>query len=152
MLPRLVAAGACDAAYAGAAASSEFLHARPWRLDGLGRAEMERRRDAWNAAVDAHGGGRDPLEVARAAKVDWHGGPLHARCGNPGCGAVEATPGAFARCARCVVAYCGRACQKAAWKPHHKAACGTAAGDPRLPSEVAVDRALRAECLRATDP
>jgi hypothetical protein len=31
LLPRLVAAGSCDPAYAAAALESPFLHARPWR-------------------------------------------------------------------------------------------------------------------------
>jgi len=125
-----------------------------WRCDGLPRAEMDARRDAWNAAVDgyvaADRGSRDTLASSRASKIDWHGGPLYATCGNPPCAEVEAAPGAFAACARCgVVRYCGRACQKAAWKPHHKARCGSASEEPRLPSEVAVDRALSADCHRA---
>jgi hypothetical protein len=96
---------------------------------------------------------RPRAAIEKAAKINWAGGPLYARCGNwPACGSVERSPASFKCCGRCKAArYCSPACAKAAWKLRHRGECGGEAGEPRLPSEVALTEVLNEETRRTSE-
>jgi ankyrin repeat protein len=141
----------CDPAYAWATMRCDFYAAKPFALfhRQLPKGEKEKRQAEWNELIDRYiaerpGGDRRPaLEIEKATKVSWRGGPLYHQCGSPACDKVEGAPGDFACCSACkVTRYCSKACAKAAWRVCHKADCGKPSGEPRLKSEVAVTTAM----------
>ena len=80
---------------------------------------------------------RSHLEVGRAAKVSWSGGPLFFSCACPGCSKLEETPKVFKCCSRCKIArYCSPDCWKRAWGVCHKVECGPSVPDPRLATRL----------------
>lgn len=152
LLPDLIATKKIDLAFLHALRKSDFGCCRPWRNHPgrvLDKGEMEKRRDEWNAWVDEYIGlkedARSTIEIEKAAKVGWAGGPLFARCG--GCGVIEGEPSTFERCSACkAVAYCSKSCQKSQWNAPtdgHKAACGTYEAEPSLPSSAAFSKVFK---------
>lgn len=159
---QLLGRGEVDPAWAWAMGECDFIFPLPWAQTqrSLSKGEMELRASEWNALVDRYvaerprmplpssWAGRDrrpPLEVERASKVSWTGGPLFYACGCPGCPKLEEAPKAFKNCSRCKVArYCSPACQKWAWGVCHKADCGPSAPEPRLVSEIVTSAAIEA--------
>ena len=127
MADAAVAAGTCDPAFAHAAHAVDFFWARPWNPNGannLSKPECLARQREWNGAVDSYiASGRDArprLEIERAAKVAWSGGPMLHPCANAECGKVESAVGEFSACGKCKKArYHSQQCQKAGPSAHH---------------------------------
>ena len=105
MADAAVAAGTCDPAFAHAAHAVDFFWARPCAVDSY----IASGRDA-----------RPRLEIERAAKVAWSGGPMLHPCANAECGKVESAVGEFSACGKCKKArYHSQQCQKAGPSAHH---------------------------------
>lgn len=141
-----------DPAYVWATKRCDFYHARPFSTTSrsLPKGEKLKRQQEWNELIDQYiqqrpgDDQRLALEIEKANKVSWRGGPLFHRCGNPACRNVEDTPQQFNCCSACkVTRYCSKACAKAAWKVCHKADCGKSSAEPRLNSEFLLTTGMK---------
>jgi hypothetical protein len=119
----------------------------------------------WNQLVDNYiNQGQDSRsreEIERCAKIDSANGPLFKACEAVNCGAFENGNQKFDRCGRCKKVnrhfpmspvnltitclrrqsvYCGKNCQRQAWKTHKSVCCAEGQHEPSLPSQEAIRR------------
>ncbi|EPQ56121.1 hypothetical protein GLOTRDRAFT_137953 [Gloeophyllum trabeum ATCC 11539] len=118
----------------------------------------------WNGFVDEYiakgTDPRDPLEIARVAKIGTSCGALYRTCEGSNCEKLEGkdVPKLLV-CSKCKISvYCSKQCQASNWK-EHKLICGKTGPDGQaeqmLPSQVAIQKYLMPDMfkqlLRDTD-
>ncbi|KIM82961.1 hypothetical protein PILCRDRAFT_819761 [Piloderma croceum F 1598] len=139
----LLSKGLIDPAFAYAMDRANFVPFPHGRTSSQHlRKEMEAK---WNKLVDdyIHQGrdSRSRVEIERCAKVGSGNGPLFNVCGASTCGAYESESRKFSCCAKCKRSfYCGKTCQKLAWRTHKTVCCSEGQREPHLPSQEAIRR------------
>ncbi|KAJ6490635.1 hypothetical protein C8R47DRAFT_453942 [Mycena vitilis] len=148
ILKGLAEHGEIDPAYAAAGFKLQTSPLYPKLVQSMSKMDVNDSTRMWNAAVDeyiASGVDSRPTDIIEnAAKVGLAGGPLYRRCEAGGCPSLEYRKGVkLSLCSRCEKAvYCGRTCQKTAWKTHRSACRAGTVNVQLLPSQEAYTQQL----------
>ncbi|KAJ7284809.1 hypothetical protein C8J57DRAFT_1289539 [Mycena rebaudengoi] len=118
--------GLIDPAFSYALTRADFLPRPQARTGSRHFAELNQKQ--WNTLVDEYIAlgvdKRSKRDIEREAKIGTWNGALIRVCEGPGCGKVEEPTVALKMCTTCKMAcYCGKECQRAAWRAH-KVKCG----------------------------
>ncbi|KAJ7222681.1 hypothetical protein C8J57DRAFT_1392071 [Mycena rebaudengoi] len=106
-----------------------FLCVNARRLLARKPSFAELNQKQWNTLVDEYIAlgvdKRSKRDIEREAKIGTWNGALIRVCEGPGCGKVEEPTVALKMCTTCkwCACYCGKECQRAAWRAH-KVKCG----------------------------